>query len=221
MTPIIQDQLAQRDLLPDEHIVDAGYVSADHLVTSHSKHDIDLIAPAPDEPSWQAKAAQGFDISHFSIDWDEQQATCPQGYVSVQWMPGNDRHAHHIIKIRFARADCQACPTRGLCTHSASQPRMLAVRERPLFEALQTARQREATPEFKKAYNARAGIEGTLSQAIRIADLRRSRYIGLAKTHLQHVLTAAAIDLTRVVDWLAEVPLSLTRQSHFAALSPI
>ena len=220
MTPIIQDQLAQRDLLPEEQITDAGYVSADHLVTSQSKHAIDLIAPAPDDPSWQAQAAQGFDISHFRIDWDEQQATCPQGHVSALWMPGQDRHEHTIINIRFARADCQACPTRALCTHSVNLPRMLAVRERPLFEALQTARQREATPEFKKDYHARAGIEGTLSQAIRVADLRRSRYIGLAKTHLQHVLTAAAIDLTRIVDWLAEVPRSLTRRSHFAALSP-
>jgi transposase len=220
MTPIIQEQLAQRDLRPVKQVMDAGYVSADHLVTSRSKHDIDLIAPAPDDPSWQARAAQGFDIAHFSIDWDEQQATCPQGHVSTQWMPGKDRHDHNIIKIRFAQADCQACPTRALCTHSANLPRMLAVRERPLFEALQTARQREATPEFKQEYNARAGIEGTFSQAIRIADLRRSRYIGLAKTHLQHVLTAAAINLTRVADWLAEVPRSLTRRSHFAALSP-
>lgn len=221
MPPLIQDQLAQGDLLPEEHIVDVGYVSAGHLVTSQSQRDIDLIAPAPDDPSWQAQAAQGHDLSHFRIDWDEQQATCPQGHVSVQWMPGKDRHEHTIVNIRFARADCQACPTRGLCTHSSSQPRMLAVRERPLFEALQTARQREVPPEFKEAYNARAGIEGTLSQAIRMADVRRSRYIGLAKTHLQHLLTAAAIDLTRAADWLAEVPCSLTRRSHFAALSPI
>ena len=221
MPPLIQAQLAQRDLLPEEHIVDAGYVSADHLVTSQSKHDIDLIAPAPNDPSWQAQAGRGFDSSHFSIDWDEQQATCPQGHVSTLWMPGKDRHEHTIINIRFARTDCQACPSRPLCTHSANLPRMLAVRERPLFEALQTARQREATPEFKKKYNARAGIEGTLSQAIRIADMRRSRYIGLAKTHLQHVLTATAINLTRAADWLAEVPRSLTRRSHFAALAPI
>jgi transposase len=218
--PLIQDQLAQRDLLPREHIVDAGYVSADHLVTSRSQHDIDLIAPAPTGPSWQAQAAQGFDSAHFQIDWDEQQATCPQGQRSVHWTPGTDHHTDNVVTIRFARTDCLACPTRQLCTHSASQPRVLTVRARPLFEALQTARQREATPEFKTAYRARAGIEGTLSQAVRMADVRRARYVGLAKTHLQHVLTAAAINLTRAADWLAEVPRSLTRPSRFAALAP-
>jgi transposase len=113
--------------------VDAGYVSADHLVTSHSQHAIDLIAPAPDDPSWQAQAAHGVAISHFRIDWDEQQeqqATCPHGHVSALWMPGHDRHKCTIIHIHihFARADCQACPTRALCTHSANRPRMLTVR---------------------------------------------------------------------------------------------
>ncbi len=219
MTPVIQDHLAVRDLLPGEHIVDSGYVSASHLVTSQSQHGIDLIAPVPEEPSWQAKAGQGFASSQFRIDWEQKQAICPQGHTSLQWMPGHDRHAHDIINIRFARADCLACPVRELCTHSASQPRMITIRTRPLFEALQLARQRQTSPDFKQRYNARAGIEGTLSQAVRVTDLRRSRYIGLAKTHLQHVLMAAAINLNRVTDWLAETPLSQTRHSRFAAIA--
>ncbi len=33
-TAIIQKDLAQHDLLPDEHIVDTGYVDADLLVSS-------------------------------------------------------------------------------------------------------------------------------------------------------------------------------------------
>jgi transposase len=220
MTPVIQDKLAAHDLLPGEHIVDSGYVSAINLVTSQSQHDIDLVAPAPGDPSWQAKAGQGFAASQFEIDWDQMQATCPQGHVSVLWMPGHDRHDYDIVNIRFAQADCFACPVRELCTHSASQPRMLAIRAQPLFEALQIARQREASAKFKQQYNARAGIEGTLSQAVRITDLRRSRYVGLAKTHLQHVLIAAAINLARIADWFAETPRSQTRRSHFAAMAP-
>ncbi len=219
MTPVIQDHLAARDLLPGEHIVDSGYVTASHLVTSQSEHGIDLVAPAPGEASWQAKAGQGFAGSQFLIDWEQKQVTCPQGHVSVLWMPGHDRHDHDVINSRFAHADCLACPVRELCTHSASQPRMITIRTQPLFEALQVARQRQATPEFKQRYNARAGIEGTLSQAVRITDLRRSRYIGLAKTHLQHVLIAAAINLNRVAEWLAEAPRSQTRRSRFAAIA--
>jgi len=48
--------------------------------------------------------------------------------------------------------------------------------------------------------------------------MRRSRYIGLAKTHLQHILAAAAINLLRVGNWLEEIPLAKTRRSSFAAL---
>ena len=32
--------------------------------------------------------------------------------------------------------------------------------------------------------------------------LRKSRYIGLARTHVQHVATAAAINVVRLVSWL-------------------
>ena len=75
---------------------------------------------------------------------------------------------------------------------------MVRVSTKPLFGALRVARQRHTASEFKQCYSARTGIEGTLSQAIRIADLRRSRYINLAKTHLQHVLIVAAINLNLV-----------------------
>ena len=50
--------------------------------------------------------------------------------------------------------------------------------------------------------------------------MRRSRYIGLAKTHLQHIFIATAMNLWRIVDWLNEVPLSKTRQAAFVRLMP-
>jgi transposase len=64
----------------------------------------------------------------------------------------------------------------------------------------------------------RAGIEGTLSQSAFALDMRRSRYRGLEKTHLQHVLTASAINLLRAFAWLEGIPRTKTRKSHFAAL---
>ena len=74
-------------------------------------------------------------------------------------------------------------------------------------EALQAARQRQETPEFKAQYALRAGVESTLSQGVRRFDLRQSRYIGLARTHLQQVLTATAMNIVRVIDWLRGRPL--------------
>jgi transposase len=84
--------------------------------------------------------------------------------------------------------------------------------------ALYAARQRQQTPEFRKPYAKRAGIEGTLSQAVRRTEMRRSRSIGFARTHLQHVLTTAALNLLRAVAWLTKTPRAKTRPSRFAAL---
>ena len=219
MPPKIQSDLAARDLLPSEHIVDAGYVTADHLVTSPKTHDVTLLGPVNPDTSWQAKAQQGFDVATFVIDWDAQTATCPQGRPSVLWMPGQDRHGHDVVNVRFARTDCATCAVRDKCTHSPTQPRMLTVRPREQHEALQAARQRQTTDEFQKTYATRAGIEGTISQGVRIGDLRRSRYIGLAKTHLHHLVTATAVNLLRVAAWLADTPRAQTRQSPFSALA--
>jgi hypothetical protein len=58
--------------------------------------------------------------------------------------------------------------------------------------------------EFRKTYAKRSGIEGTISQAVRAYKLRRARYIGLARTHLQLWATAVAINLHRLFDWLSE-----------------
>ena len=76
-----------------------------------------------------------------------------------------------------------------------------------------------STAEGVCAYSRRSGIEGTLSQGIRLCGLRTSRYRGLAKTSLQHVATAVGINLSRVFDWLEGKPRASTRTSHFAALA--
>jgi transposase len=219
MTPTIHDHLGARDLLPAEHYLDAGDLTADHLVTSRVSQDIDLIGPVPDDNSWQAKAQQGFDAACFALDWDARRATCPGGRTSVQWMERRDRHGHAVVHIRFARADCQACPLRQDCTHAATEPRSVMIRAREHYEALQAARHRQTTAAFKRQYDTRAGGEGTIAQGVHDSGLRRARYVGLAKTHLQHVLTAAGLNVLRVSAWLDERPLARTRPSSFAALA--
>ncbi|MDQ2998387.1 MAG: transposase, partial [Chloroflexota bacterium] len=86
MTGTIQAQLIARDVAPGEHIGDAGYVTAERLVNSQ-REQIDLVGPPPPELGWQAKAGEGFAASCFVIDWDAQQATCPQGKPRVTWRP--------------------------------------------------------------------------------------------------------------------------------------
>jgi len=67
-------------------------------------------------------------------------------------------------------------------------------------------------------YAKRAGIEGTTSQEVRGFDLRHSRYIGLAKTRLQHLFVAASLNLVRMGTWLMEKPPAQTRHSRLRKL---
>ena len=221
MTGTIHDALAEKDLLPSEHFVDTGYVDAGHLVSSQKDHQVDLYGPAPIDASWQAKSETGFDVLCFTIDWDAQTVTCPQGCKSRSWRMHEKTPGWQVVEVGFSRPDCLACVVRARCTKNKSHTRTLKFRPQAEFEALHAARRRQLTPEFKERYKKRAGVEGTVSQGTRSFGLRRSRYIGLAKTHFQHVVTAAAMNLARTVAWLTHIPKAQTRCSHFAALAGV
>ena len=94
----------------------------------------------------------------------------------------------------------------------------MTFRTRDGYIALQAARRRQKTPEFTRLYAMRARIKATISQGVRAFDLRRSRYFGFAKTHLQHIATAAAMNLVRMVHWVSGDRLAHTRHSHFSRL---
>ena len=221
LTAPIQEDLKSNELLPSEHLVDARFLDANLLVSSHEQ-GIDLIGPPARDGSWQAQAGQGFDVSQFRVDWEAKRATCPQGKQSRYWQPQQDQWGNAYIQIGFARADCAACASRALCTKSESAGRRsISVRPQAQYEALQRARERQKSEEFRSKYAARAGIEGTLSQGVRASGLRRSRYIGLAKTHLQNLMIATALNLTRLVGWLGDVPLAQTRRSALARLANV
>ncbi len=213
--PAIHAALDKQDLLPAQHLVDTAYLSADILPQTQAEFGVDLVGPMHPDSSWQARAG-GFVLSDFVIDWQAQHATCPAGKVSTKWSPTHDRFGEPTLHIAFAAKDCLSCPLRIHCTRA--QARHLSLRAQPFQEQLLAARQRQTTPEFKALYRQRAGIEGTHSQAVRVFELRRTRYIGLAKTHLQHVLIAIAMNLTRLAAWWNGDHPAKTRTSAFAAL---
>jgi transposase len=152
------------------------------------------------------------------IDWEAKQARCPQGHWSIKWTPGRDVSGDPVVRIRFDAATCRACPVRQVCTWAKDAPRQLTVRPQVYHEAIQAARQRLQTPEFTAQYAQRAGVEGTHAQGIRRCGLRRSRYLGLANTHLQHLLTAVALNVVRLGAWWLGMPPATTRCSPLAAL---
>lgn len=209
-----------RDLLPGEHLVDEGYTDSEVLVVSLSEYGVTIVGPVAEDPGWQARAGEGFDKGSFAVDWEKEVVTCPAGKTSISWLPNTYPPSGMAFEARFARKDCTPCPFRGRCTKSKQEPRIIGLLPREQHEALQAARGRQETEEFRQQYAARAGIEGTHEQAVRRCGLRRCRYIGQAKAHLQHVLTAAALNIIRLDDWWAGSPVSRTRCSRFAALQP-
>ncbi|MHC4510485.1 MAG: IS1182 family transposase [Planctomycetota bacterium] len=213
----IQGDLAANDLRPELHLVDAGYVDAENLAHSQHEHGIDLFGPTRPDTSWQAQSDQGLDMTQFVVDWEAQSVTCPAGQHSVVWAEGLSQYGTPVIRVHFSPAACRICELRPRCTRGFK--RGLTLRLQVLHEALQQARQREQTDAFWAIYRKRAGVEGTISQALRVCGMRRSRYIGLAKTHLHCVAAAAAINLFRAINWLNEIPLAATRTSRLAALA--
>lgn len=216
----IQEDLARKALPPSQHLVDAGYVRGSNLARSRELHGIDLMGPIAEDHQWQAKAGTGFDAGHFRVDWEAQLVTCPRGRQSVRWCQTETARERTMIHVDFAAADCTPCPARSQCTRAKTLPRSLTLQPRAEHEAIQAARQRQQTAAFAAEYARRAGIEGTLSQGVRACGLRTARYRGLAKTRLQHVATAAAVNVQRVTAWLDDQPRATTRRSHLARLAP-
>lgn len=217
-TADIQNQLVKSELCPQQHLVDAGYVSAKLILESQEIHGIDLVGPVHVDPSWQAHTPGAFDATQFQVDWDAQVAVCPQGERSIGWYPQQDSQQEPIVRIVFDPKICLACPCRSQCSTAKHSGRTLVLRAEGRHQALQAARERQQTEAFKRIYRKRSGIEGTLSQAVRNSGLRRSRYTGQAKTHLQNIAIAVATNIKRSIDWLNEVPLAPTRRSRFALL---
>src|SRR6266516_2714194 len=211
MTTPVHDMLDAAGLPPGEHAADAGYTSADLLLDAR-KRGITLLAGT----SPQARAG-AYTTAAFTIDWDHQQVTCPQGAASMSWQPCRQQERAAIV-VKFALTDCRACPARDLCTRSARSGRQLSLRPRETHDAIAAARAGQASQQRKARYNIRAGIEGTIAQATHVTGIRTARYLGLDKTRLEHNAAAAAINLIRLNAWWTGKPLDRTRTSHLQRL---
>lgn len=218
-TATIHQALDGKGLTPKEHLADAAYISADLLIQSQDDHGIELVGPPRPIPNWQSKVEGAYTVDRFTVDWQNRVARCPEGATSTGWYDtiNDDGQRHH--KIHFPKATCLDCNARALCTKAKQAARQITLPAKRQYQALQKARDLLASDEGHKRYARRAGVEGTLSQAVRAFGARRSRYAGLAKNHLQQVATAAAINLDRLAAWFDGRPQAATRTSRFAALA--
>jgi transposase len=188
--PEIREHLAARALLPNEHVVDSGYISGKQLAQSEAM-GITLLGPPLADTS-----RQEFKIADFQLDRAARHAICPGGATSVKWSPRTERDGSAAVNIQFAGATCAVCPLRPRCTTSQSG-RSLQLSEHD--ERLQARRAEARTPAFRERMRARPAIESTLAELVRRYGLRQHRYRGEAQRHLEHVLKGAACNLFRLV----------------------
>ena len=215
MTEPIHDMLDAAGLAPGEHVVDAGYTSADILLAARAR-GITLVGPLLADNSPQARAG-GYTAEAFTIDWDNQQASCPQGATSTSWSPCTQRGTDAIV-VRFNAGTCAACPVRSKCTTATRSGRQLTLRPRQVHQAVQAARAEQDSDQWADRYKIRAGVEGTMRQTTHVTGIRRSRYTGLPKVGLEHAIAATAVNLVRLDAWWSGRPLDRTRTTHLQRL---
>ncbi|MGW3691023.1 transposase [Streptomyces sp. NPDC005125] len=220
MTEPVHQTLTERELLPDVHVVDAGCTTA-ALFLAVTERGMELLGPAPHDSSRQSREDQGFSRVDFTIDWEDESAVCPGGHQSFEWWAQkHHRNGTPVIKVFFSAEHGRLCPKQTSCTKppSGRRGRGVTFLPRERHEALEAARRAQDTGEWKARYAARAGVEGTISQAVRVTKIRRTRYRDLPATGLGHVFAATALNIIRIDRWLTGTPLGGTRTSHLESL---
>jgi transposase len=194
----IQDRQAERAVLPSQRFVDQGYVSGETLDASADRGE-DLIGPAPADHSPQSRLPDGITHDQFKVNQESSSATCPAGHVSS----GHSRAADGSQQFKFDPAVCAACPLRARCCTGQGGR---TITFGPHYEALQAARARQQTDEFKQQYRQhRGGVEGCLSALVRGQGIRVNRYVRRAKNNLRALFVGVAVNLRRAARWLAGI----------------
>jgi transposase len=217
--PIARD-LHEKNRAPARQYEDSGYASARNILDAAGLYGITLITPLARDPSRQAREGNGYDRASFTVDYDARTVTCPQGQATTRWSQTADR-GRTVINVEFPAAACRACPARPQCTTSQKRGRTMKLPERELYEIQAAARADQDSKDWWQDYQRRAGCEATMSQAIAATGIRRTRYRGLAKVHLDHCLSAAAVNVIRLCAYWSGTPISRTgnRTSRLSMLA--
>ena len=185
--------------------MDKGYTTGDNLASSQRK-GIKLMG--------QVSSLENngrFTADEFAIDFQEKTAICPAGCTCCSWRAFESGDHQGEVEITFGQ-QCQECPLKEQCTLSKDGRKL---RLHPHYQLLKARREEGKTEAFKQAMKRRPPIEGTLSEMVRTHGLRKSRYRGLAKTHLQNLMKGAALNLKRVIKRLS-LPENI-QERHLAA----
>jgi hypothetical protein len=91
-----------------------------------------------------------------------------------------------------------ALPGQGRLHHLQRRQAHRGVPPRELLELQVRNRADQQDPAWHKRYAVRSGIEGTVCEFAHGHGMRHCRYRGQPKAHVQHVLTAIAVNIERL-----------------------
>ena len=70
VTQLIHEALKTKNLLPNKHLVDTGYIDAELLAQTKQQYEMELIGPTRDDYHWQSAEGKGFAAANFSVCWN-------------------------------------------------------------------------------------------------------------------------------------------------------
>ncbi|MBT2509262.1 transposase [Streptomyces sp. ISL-98] len=120
----------------------------------HAEQNIELMGPVFADTTAQGRAGDGLGQGAFTVDWPARTVTCPRGRRSVSWSAQRKPTGTEIIRVLFAKRDCDACPVRARCTSATNHQygRSLTLLTQPQQQALDQRRREQGTAEWRAAY---------------------------------------------------------------------
>ena len=200
--PVV-DGLAERKVRPDELFADTAYGSGRNAFEA-SRRGTELVSPVAGSAPGNSHEGEGdgpppLTAADFQIDVTGEQATvCPAGHPSIEEYELKD--APERVEVHFAGTTCEPCPLRSRCPVKLDRRAGAYVLKADLVKVnIERRRRAEATEEWRKRYDIRAGIEGTNSELKRAHGLGRLRVRGGRRVRLAVYLKALACNFKRMV----------------------
>ena len=197
----IHARLERRGLLPGEHLADGGYASLVHMERAGRDDQVTLTGPLPGNRTRQHRDQDGYARDDFRIDFDRQEVTCPRarsarGGTAPTPRPRPTPPRSSVAK--FTRSQCQPCPVTAACTTSGDGKRTVGFPRARLYQLQARNRADQQDPRLAQALRRPGGVEGTVCELANGHGMRHCRYRAQPKAHLQHVLTAIAVNIERL-----------------------
>ena len=169
-----------------------------------SRRGTELVSPVAGSAPGNSHEGEGdgpppLTAADFQIDVTGEQATvCPAGHPSIEEYELKD--APERVEVHFAGTTCEPCPLRSRCPVKLDRRAGAYVLKADLVKVnIERRRRAEATEEWRKRYDIRAGIEGTNSELKRAHGLGRLRVRGGRRVRLAVYLKALACNFKRMV----------------------